>query len=331
VVGPDLSRESLLNAVLALALLAAPLAAAALDEPFYVALASRVAILALAGVGLNLALGAGGMVSFGHAAFFGLGGYVAGVAALHAFEGSAFLTWPLEIGGSESMLTIWLAALVVSSVAALAIGAVSLRTSGVYFIMITLAFAQMIYYFAISLPTYGGEDGLSIYLRSTLPLIDSEDPLSFFLVCYALLLAALLCFRRLVDSRFGAALQCARMNPERLATLGIAPFPVKLTAFTLSAMVTGLAGALYAELNGFVSPSMLSWQRSGEIIIFVILGGVGRLFGPVAGAALFILLEAFVGGWTDRWQLVLGLILLAVVLFARGGIVGLLAGKARHD
>jgi branched-chain amino acid transport system permease protein len=329
--GPDSMRESIVNAVLALALLAAPLVAVALDEPFYVSLASRVAILALAGVGLNLALGTGGMVSFGHAAFFGLGGYVAGIAALHAFEGSAFLAWPVEIGGSESMFVVWLVALVLTAVVALAIGAVSLRTSGVYFIMITLAFAQMIYYFAISLPTYGGEDGLSIYLRGGLPLVDSGDPLSFFLVCYLLLLLALYLSHRLVGSRFGAALQCARMNPQRLATLGIAPFPVKLTAFTISAAVTGLAGALFAELNGFVSPAMLSWQRSGEIIIFVILGGVGRLFGPVAGAALFILLESFIGGWTDRWQLVLGLVLLAVVLFARGGVVGLLAGKARHD
>ncbi|MGF1593309.1 MAG: branched-chain amino acid ABC transporter permease [Kiloniellaceae bacterium] len=325
------SREALVNAALALALVVAPLTAVALDEPFYIGLASRVAILALAGVGLNLALGSGGMVSFGHAAFFGLGGYVAGIAGLHAFEGSAFIAWPLEIGGSESMLVIWLVAMALAAVVALAIGAVSLRTSGVYFIMITLAFAQMIYYFAISLPTYGGEDGLSIYLRSGLPVIDSGDPLSFFLVCYALLLAALFLSHRLVESRFGAALLCARMNPQRLATLGIAPYPVKLTAFTLSAMITGLAGALFAELNGFVSPAMLSWQRSGEIIIFVILGGVGRLFGPVAGAALFILLESFVGGWTDRWQLVLGLVLLAVVLFARGGVVGLLAGKARHD
>jgi len=325
------SRETLVNAVLALALVIAPLTAVALDEPFYVGLASRVAILALAGVGLNLALGSGGMVSFGHAAFFGLGGYVAGIAALHAFEGSAFIAWPVEIGGSESMVVIWLAAMALTAVVALAIGAVSLRTSGVYFIMITLAFAQMIYYFAISLPTYGGEDGLSIYLRSGLPFVDTGDPLSFFLVCYALLLLALFLTHRLVESRFGAALLCARMNPQRLATLGIAPYPVKLTAFTLSAMITGLAGALFAELNGFVSPAMLSWQRSGEIIIFVILGGVGRLFGPVAGAALFILLESFVGGWTDRWQLVLGLVLLAVVLFARGGVIGLLAGKARHD
>jgi len=324
-------KEPLVNALLALALLAAPLIAVALDEPFYVTLASRVAILALAGVGLNLALGAGGMVSFGHAAFFGLGGYVAGVAALHAFEGSNFLAWPLEIGGSEHMAVIWLVAMALSAVVALAIGAVSLRTAGVYFIMITLAFAQMIYYFAVSLPTYGGEDGLSIYLRSGLPGIEADDPLTFFLVCFVLLLAALWLSHRLIGSRFGAALTCARMNPQRLATLGIAPYPVKLAAFVVSAMMTGLAGALYAELNGFVSPAMLSWQRSGEIIIFVILGGVGRLFGPVAGAALFILLEAFVGGWTDRWQLVLGLILLAVVLFARGGVIGLVAGRARHD
>jgi branched-chain amino acid transport system permease protein len=328
---PEASRENLVNAALALALLAAPLIAVALDEPFYVTLASRVAILALAGVGLNLALGTGGMVSFGHAAFFGLGGYVAGVAALHGFEGSHFIAWPFEIGGSEHMLVIWTVALAVTAVVALGIGAISLRTSGVYFIMITLAFAQMIYYFAISLPTYGGEDGLSIYLRSRLPGIEADDPLTFFLVCYALLLGVIYLLHRLVDSRFGAALQCARMNPERLATLGIAPFPVKLTAFTLSAMITGLAGALFAELNGFVSPAMLSWQLSGEIIIFVILGGVGRLFGPLAGAALFILLESFIGGLTDRWQLVLGLILLSVVLFARGGVIGLLAGKARHD
>ena len=328
--GPE-QRETWINAGLALLLLAAPLAAVALDEPFYVTLATRVAILALAGVGLNFALGVGGMVSFGHAAFFGLGGYVAGVAALHAFEGSAFVAWPFEIGGTEHMLIIWGFAMALSALVALAIGAISLRTSGVYFIMITLAFAQMIYYFAVSLPTYGGEDGLSIYLRSGLPGIEADDPLTFFLVCYALLMGALFLMHRLVDSRFGAALQCARMNPQRLATLGIAPYPVKLAAFTVSAMVTGLAGALFAELNGFVSPAMLSWHLSGEIIIFVILGGVGRLFGPLAGAALYILLESFVGGWTDRWQLILGIILLSVVLFVRGGLIGLLAGKARHD
>ncbi len=325
-----LSRETVVNgAVIALLLLLA-LVAHALDEPFYVSLASRVAILALAGVGLNIALGYGGMVSFGHAAFFGLGGYVAGVAAFHAFDGSDFITWPLVLGGSDQLLVVWPVAALLAALVALAIGAVSLRTTGVYFIMITLAFAQMIYYVAISVPTYGGEDGLPIYVRNQMPLVDSMDPLVYFFLCYAMLLAALMFSKRLAASRFGTALECARMNEARLATLGIAPFPIKLLAFTVSAVITAIAGALFADLNGFVGPSMLSWHRSGEIMVFVILGGVGRLCGPLAGAGLFIILETLMGGFTSRWQLFLGLILLIVVLFARGGLIGLLAGPRRH-
>jgi branched-chain amino acid transport system permease protein len=328
---PELRAETALNGGLVLLLLAAPLTAAALGEPFYVSLASRVAILALAGVGLNLALGYGGLVSFGHAAFFGLGGYAAGILAHHAFEGSAVLSWPLAFGGSDLVLVLWPAAIVVAAIAALLIGAISLRTSGVYFIMITLAFAQMSFYLAISIPTYGGQDGLPLYLQNRMPGVDLGNDLQFFAVCVALLLTALLVSARIVGSRFGAALQCARQNERRLAAVGIAPYPIKLAAFVLSAAITGLAGALFVELNGFVSPSMLSWHRSGEIMIFVILGGVGRLFGPLAGAALFVLLEVIIGGITDRWQLILGLILLVVVLFARGGLIGLVAGPARHD
>lgn len=326
-----MNRENGINASLMLLLLIAPLIAMSLDEPFYVNLASRVAILALAGVGLNLAIGYGGLVSFGHAAFFGLGGYVAGIAAHHTFDGSLFMAWPFEIYGTNSLPMIWLVAIFLSGLLAIFIGMFSLRTAGVYFIMITLAFAQMIYYLGISVPTYGGEDGLAIYVRNQIPFMNADDPMSFFLICYGLLFICLFLSSRIVESRFGAALQMARMNDTRLATLGIAPFPIKLTGFVISAMITGLAGALFAELNGFVGPSMLSWHRSGEIMIFVILGGVGRLYGPVAGAALFILLEFYIGGITDRWQFFLGLILLAVVLFAKGGVMGLLAGKARHD
>jgi branched-chain amino acid transport system permease protein len=328
---PELRAETAVNAVLALLLLAAPLIAHMQGEPFYVSLASRVAILALAGVGLNLALGYGGLVSFGHAAFFGLGGYAAGILAHHAFEGSAVLTWPLAIGGSDLVLVLWPAAILVAAIAACLIGAISLRTSGVYFIMITLAFAQMIFYLAISIRAYGGQDGLPLYLQNRLPGLDLGDDLQFFGLCFAILLLALYASARIVGSRFGAALQCARQNETRLRAVGIAPYPIKLTAFVLSAMITGLAGALFVELNGFVSPAMLSWHQSGEIMVFVILGGVGRLFGPVAGAALFILLETIVGGLTERWQLILGLILLGVVLFARGGLIGLVAGPARHD
>ena len=322
--------EAPINFLLAGLLLLAPFAAWALDELFYITLATRVAILALAAVGLNLALGLGGLVSFGHAAFFGIGGYAAGVLSNHAFNAQPLMTWPVEIGGSDQMLVIWPVAAILSGLVALAIGAISLRTSGVYFIMITLAFAQMIYYFAISWPAYGGEDGLSLGLRNSFPGINTALPLSFFLICYALLIAALYLFARIRHSRFGAALQAARQNEVRLAAVGISPFPIRLAALVLSAMATGLAGSLFADLNRFVSPSMLSWQMSGELIVLVILGGTGRLFGPVAGAMLFVLFESILGGFTERWQLFLGLILLGVVLFARGGLVGLLAGKARH-
>jgi branched-chain amino acid transport system permease protein len=322
--------ESLINVLLAALLLLVPLAAWALDEPFYITLATRVAILALAAVGLNLALGLGGLVSFGHAAFFGIGGYAAGILATHAASLQPLMTWPVEIGGSDQMLVIWPVAMILSGLLALMIGAISLRTSGVYFIMITLAFAQMIYYFAISWPAYGGEDGISLALRNAFPGVSTAPPLNFFLICYALLIAALYLFARIRDSRFGAALQAARQNEVRLAAVGISPFPVRLIAFVLSAMMTGLAGALFADLNRFVSPSMLSWQMSGELIVLVILGGTGRLYGPVAGAVLFVLIEFILGGFTERWQLFLGLILLGVVLFARGGLVGLLAGKVRH-
>lgn len=322
--------EPWVNAAIALALLAAPLAALGLGEPYYANLASRAAILALAGVGLNLALGYGGMVSFGHAAFFGIGGYVAGISAHAAFNAAPVIDWPVAIPGTANMLPIWVAAMALAGLVAAGIGAISLRTSGVYFIMITLAFAQMIYYFAVSWPAYGGEDGLSIYVRNGFAGLDTYDPLTFFLICYGCLMLALGFTALAMRARFGAALMCARMNPGRLATVGIEPFPVKLAAFVISAMITGLAGALFADLNGFVSPSMLGWHTSGEIMVFVILGGVGRLFGPVAGAVLFVLMEHVLGGLTEHWQLLIGLVLLGVVLFARGGLVGLLAGEARH-
>ena len=323
-------RETLVNAALALLLLAIPFVAQAAGEPFYTTLATRMAILALAATGLNLALGLGGLVSFGHAAFFGIGGYAAGILAVHAFNGQPLMDWPFTVPGTKLMPVIWIVALAVAAPVAAAIGAITLRTSGVYFIMITLAFAQMIYYFAISWPAYGGEDGMSIFVRNNFPGLNTLDPTVFFLICYALLLLAIGFFWLVRDSRFGAALQAARQNETRLAAVGIAPYRIRLVAFTLSAMITALAGALFVDLNRFVSPAMLSWHMSGELIVLIILGGTGRLFGPVAGAMLFVAFEHYLGQFTDRWQLFLGLVLLAVVLFARGGAIGLLAGKARH-
>ncbi len=322
-----MTRETLVSLAIVLALLAIPLWATAAGETFYITLATRMAILALAAVGLNIALGLGGLVSFGHAAFFGIGGYAAGILASHAFNMEPL---PFGLSGTNAMPVIWIVAIVASGLVALAIGAISLRTAGVYFIMITLAFAQMIFYFAISWPAYGGEDGLSIFVRNQFPGVNTLNGLSFFFVCFSLLIASLGLFSLLRGSRFGAALQAARQNEQRLATVGIAPYRIRLAAFVISAMVTGLAGALFADLNRFVSPSMLSWHMSGELIVLIILGGVGRLAGPVAGAMLYVAFEYFLGGITERWQLFLGLLLLAVVLFARGGVVGLLAGKARH-
>ena len=327
-----MSREAVLNGVIALGLLAVPLWAWAADEPFVITLATRVAILALAGVGLNIALGLGGLVSFGHAAFFGIGGYAMGILASHAQSYEPLMEWPVLIEGTRSMPVIWLVAVVASALAALVIGALSLRTSGVYFIMITLAFAQMLYYFTISWPAYGGEDGLSIYLRNSFPGLNTLDPIQFFAICYAILLAALFFTARLAKSPFGLALAAARQNAARVEAVGIRPYRVRLVAFVISAALTGLAGALFADLNRFVSPSMFGWNISGEIMVLVILGGVARLFGPVAGAALFILLENVLGGFSEYWQVFLGLLLLGVVLFARGGLVGLIAGReATHD
>jgi branched-chain amino acid transport system permease protein len=327
-----MTRETLLNIVLFAILPATALVALLLDEPFIITLATKAAILALAGVGLNIALGLGGLVSLGHAAFFGLGGYAMGILASHAQSYTPLMETPFLIEGTKSMLVIWGVAIVTSALAALAIGALSLRTTGVYFIMITLAFGQMLYYFAISWPAYGGEDGLSIYVRNDFPGLNTLDPIQFFAIAFGILAIVLFGAGRLAKARFGLALSAARQNAERVETVGLTPFRLRLVAFVISGAVTGLAGALFADLNRFVSPTMFSWHTSGEIMVFVILGGVGRLFGPVAGAALYILLEHTLGGLSEFWHVYLGLLLLLVVLFARGGLIGTIAGReVAHD
>ena len=314
-----------INAALILALLLVPVYAQLSGDIFSLTLATKVVILALAAVGLNVALGLGGMVSFGHAAFFGLGGYVTGMLATHHMNAEPLLgtAWT----GSQDMLVIWPVALVVCAAAALMIGLLSLRTSGVYFIMVTLAFAQMMYYLAIAWPAYGGEDGLSFYVRNQFAGMDTMTPLTYYLITLAVLLCALWLFARLSHSGFGLVLQAVRQNPQRVQSVGISPFQVQLTAFVMSAVITGLAGSLYADLNRFVSPQSLSWHFSGEIIVFVILGGVARLMGPVIGAMVFVLLEHWLGSVSEHWQFFLGLTLLMVVMFARGGVLGLLLRK----
>lgn len=319
--------ERHINMIVLALLVLVPAYAYVADEPFTITLATRAVIFALAGVGLNLALGQGGLVSFGHAAYFGIGGYAMGILASHAQSYDPIMEVPFLIEGTNMMPVIWLVAIVMSALLALLIGALSLRTSGVYFIMVTLAFGQMFYYFTISWPAYGGEDGLSIYVRNQFPGLNTLDPIQFYGICFVLLCAVLWLVNCINKSPFGLALNGAHQNEERALTVGINVYRLRLVAFVISGAITGLAGALFADLNRFVSPTMFSWQISGEIMIFIILGGVGRLFGPVVGAALYILLEHFLGGLSEYWFIYLGAILLTVVLFAKGGIIGKLAKR----
>lgn len=327
-----MSREAALNIVILAGLVAVPLWALWADEPFTITLATRAVVLALAAVGLNIALGIGGLVSLGHAAFFGIGGYAMGILAHHAQSYIPLFEWPFVLEGTKSMPVIWLVALVASGFAALVIGALSLRTSGVYFIMITLAFGQMFFFFSISWTAYGGEDGLSIYVRNGFPGLNTLVPIQFYGLCLGVLLAVLALNSALIRSPFGLALNAARQSPERVRAIGLDPYRLRLVGFVISGAITGLAGALFADLNRFVSPTMFGWQLSGEIMVFIIIGGVGRLFGPVAGAALFVALEHWLGGLSDYWHIYLGLLLLLIVLFGKGGLIGTLAGRSRaHD
>jgi len=308
-------------AVLALALLL-PWLVEATDYDFLVGVATRILIFGLAALSLNLILGYGGMVSFGHAAFFGAGAYVVGILSHHATLDEPLMTWPIEIGGTESALIGWPAAMLVAALLALVIGALSLRTSGLYFIMITLAFAQMLYFFTVSLETYGGDDGLSLWSRSSAGPLDLSDDRQFYYLVLVILLLFLILMRRLVAARFGLALQGIRDNERRMQAMGFATTRYKLTAFVIAGAVAGLAGALMANQTEFVSPSFLDWPRSGEFLVIVVLGGMGTLYGPVAGAAAFLLLEEILSDWTEHWMIILGPLLILVVLFAKQGLWG---------
>jgi len=281
-----------------------------------------IAVYGLAGSALNLVLGMGGLVSFGHAAFLGTGGYVVGILSLHAFEGDAL--WGF-LASNEALLA-WLLALVVGGIAGLLIGLVCLRTSGAYFIMITLAMAQMLYFGFVSAERYGGEDGLSLWWgRNTLLGFSLDDRRGFFIACWLLLALWSVLKLRLMAAPLGQALLASRLNPERLEALGVDVFRLRLLVFAVSAAVTALAGALLANLTGFVSPANLAWAVSGKLIVICVLGGLGTVAGPIFGAAVFILLEETLVGYTEHWQLFVGLVLLAIVLISRRGVSGLFA------
>ena len=302
-----------------------------LDEPYLITLLSRVIIFSIAAIGLNLVLGFGNLISFGHAAFFGFGGYISGILAIHAINSDLLISWPFTFIGSQNSITIWLFTIFFCSLLALFIGILCLRTSGVYFIMITLAFAQMLYYFAISWPSYGGEDGFSIYVRTKLFSINTMDGLNFFFICFFWLLITLFIITKVVNSPFGLVLRATRFNLERVKSVGINPFKIQLSAFVLSGAITGIAGSLYVDLNRFVSPSLLSWQMSGEFIVFILIGGLGRIYGPIIGASFFVAFEQFFGSYTEHWQIFLGIIIISTVLFAKGGIIGFVIDYKKNE
>ena len=307
-------------------LLVLPVAAGLADEPYLVSFFSRILIYALAAASLDLMLGFGGMVSLGHAAFVGIGAYVIAILSLHGFEGTAVVSWPVTIAGGENALLLWPAAVVLSAAAAAVIGALSLRTSGVYFIMITLAFAQMLYYVFVSLEAYGGDDGLSLISRNTMPGMDLGDDRQFYYICLAALAVFLFLAWRLIHSRFGMVIRGCRENERRMKSLGFATFRYRLVCFVIAGAGAGLAGALIANQTEYVSPGLMHWTRSGEILVMVLLGGMGTLFGPVLGAATLLLLEELLSIYTEHWMVYLGPFLILTVLFAKRGIYGLIAG-----
>jgi branched-chain amino acid transport system permease protein len=289
-----------------------PPVALLLNQPFYIDLFRRILIFAIAALSLDLILGYGGLVSFGHAAYLGIGAYAVGILAFH--------------GITDGVLQ-WVVAILASALAALVIGAISLRTSGVYFIMITLAFAQMLYYLGISIETYGGDDGMRLTARSRFAgLIDLYNPAVFYYVVMAVLVLFLILGHRLVNARFGMAIRASKSNEPRMRAIGFAPFRYKLAAFVIAGGMCGLAGALLANQTEYVTPEFMHWTRSGEIMFMVILGGMGTLVGPVIGAVVLLLLEDVLSAYTVHWQIILGPFLILVVLYAKRGLTSLLPG-----
>ena len=313
-----------------LILLLLPGIATLIGQEYYISFFSRVLIYAIAAVSLDLLLGYAGTVSLGHAAYVGVGAYVVGIFFFHSSETEPLFTWPFLCQGSENGLLVIPLAVVISALFALVFGALSLRTKGMHFIMITLAFAQMLYYFFVSLEKYGGDDGLSLYSRSTLPGMDLGNDIQFYYLCFFLLAAFLFFCSRLVRSRFGLVLRGGRDNERRLNALGANAYTYKLVCFVIAGAGAGLAGSLMANQTEYVSPGLMHWTLSGELMVMVLIGGMGTLFGPVLGAAAFLFMEETLAMYTEHWMIYMGPFLLLVVIFAKRGLFGLLTGEGKH-
>jgi len=290
-------------------LIALPPLATRLGEPFYIDLVRRIMILAIAAVSLNLILGYGGLVSFGHAAYLGIGAYAVGILAFYGVT-NGWLQLAAAIGAS--------------ALVAAAIGSISIRTSGIYFIMITLAFTQMLYYLGISISEFGGDDGMRLKARSRFPLIDLGDPIVFYYVALAVLLLAVFLVYKIVNSRFGMVLRASKSNEARSRAIGFSPYPYRLAAFVIAGALCGVAGALYANHTNYLTPGFMSWQQSGELMFMVILGGMASTAGPLLGTFALLLIEEVLKGWTEHWQVILGPLLVLSVVFFKRGLAGML-------
>ncbi|MFN4061819.1 MAG: branched-chain amino acid ABC transporter permease [Paracoccus hibiscisoli] len=294
---------------------ALPLVAAMTGDPYLVVVATRILAFAMAALALDLILGYGGMVSFGHAAYLGIGAYAVAILS------RAGIT---DLGAHLG------AAVVAGAVFALVTGAISLRTRGIYFIMITLAFAQMAYFFFVSLSAYGGDDGVTLAARSTVLGQDwLRDDRVLYYAALAMLVGLYLLCVAITGSRFGRVLTGARENPVRMQAVGFTPFRFQLTAFVISGAMTAIAGVVLANQASFVSPSYMNWHRSGELVVMVVLGGIGNLLGAIAGATLALLLEEWLALFTEHWRLIFGTLLILVVLFSRDGLTGLFRGRRK--
>ncbi|EON13563.1 branched-chain amino acid transport permease [Pandoraea sp. SD6-2] len=291
------------------ALALVPLYATFAQQPFFLTLFGRIVVFAIAAVSLDLILGYGGMVSFGHALYLGLGAYVVGILSYHGVDNGF-----VHLG----------ATLLLCAIVGAVTGLLSLRTTGIAFIMITLAFAQMFYFLAVSLKQYGGDDGLPVSAGSRFGSVTLDDPAVLYYAAFAVLCLCVWAGRRLVDARFGMVIRGARQNDRRMRALGYPTLRYKLVAYIISAMTCGVAGMLYANLTHFVSPAYMAWTASGELIVMVVLGGLGSFFGPVLGSAAMLLIEEWLKGMTEHWMIIFGPLVVVAVLVSRRGLYGLL-------
>jgi len=305
------SPRGAFNLILVLLCALMPFMAPLIGQDFYTDVFARTMVWAIAAVSLNLIMGYGGMISFGHAVYIGVGGYAIGILTFHGIE-NAYIQWPV--------------ALAASGLVALIFGAISLRTRGVYFIMITLAFTQMVHFFSVSLEKYGSDDGLTIDARSdfSIPFFDLNDGITLYYLIFVLMMLSIYTTYKIVNSRFGMVIRGAMSNDDRMRSIGYPTYGYKLTAFVIAGVMCGLSGILSANLEDFVSPDMMSWPRSGDLIFMVVLGGMGTIFGPLGGAIVFWLLSEFLSDITEHWHLIFGPFLILVVLFARGGLEGII-------